>query len=242
MGRLALAGGSSFLGTGGPPPLEAEAERVEVSTEYGPVALLEAGDFVYLQRHGLDGYTPPHLIEHRANVTALRELGCDRVLAISSVGSLHREIGVGTFVCPDDFIALGLTTSAFDDERGHRVPGFDPAWRRRALDAWTERDGGPLRDGGVYWQTTGPRFETRAEIGLISAHASVVGMTVAAECVVAGELGLPYAVICAVDNLANGVAPGPLTIEELSQARDANRERLAATLQRVLPKLREAVA
>lgn len=144
---------------------------------------------------------------------------------------------MGTILCPDDFIALQLGLSAFDDARGHRVPGFDAAWRRRALAAWIEHDEGPLREGGVYWQTIGPRFETPAEIRLISAHADVVGMTIAAECIVAGELGLPYAVFCAVDNLANGVAPRPLTQIELEAGREQNRKRLLTVLEAVLPAL-----
>ena len=237
MGRLALAGGSSFLGSGGAPPFEADLERIEVPTEYGSVAVLESGDFVFLQRHGLDDYLPPQRIDHRANVAALLALGCDRVLAISSVGSLHSELGVGTIVCPDDFIALHLGISAFGDARGHRVPGFDAAWRDTLLAAWTEHDPGPLRDGGVYWQTVGPRFETAAEVRLISAHASVVGMTIGAECIVAGELGLPYAAFCAVDNLANGVAASPLAEAEFESGREQNRNRLLTVLEAVLPAL-----
>ena len=73
------------------------------------------------------------------------------------------------------------------------------------LDAWAGGRRGALRDGGVYWQTIGPRFETPAEIRLIAAHADLVGMTIASECIVAGELGLAYAAVCVVDNLANGI-------------------------------------
>ena len=79
-----------------------------------------------------------------------------------------------------------------------------------------------LRDGGVYWQAPGPRLETRAEIGLIAAHADVIGMTVASECIVAGELGLAYAAICMVDNLANGVAGlSDLTLEDWTRQRES---------------------
>ena len=91
------------------------------------------------------------------------------------------------------------------------------------LDAWAgERRSAP-RDGGVYWQTIGPRFETPAEIRLIAAHADVVGMTIASECVVAGELGLAYAALCVVDNLANGLGAGRSTVAELEADRSANR-------------------
>ena len=88
-----------------------------------------------------------------------------------------------------------------------------------------------VRDGGVYWQARGPRLETPAEIRLIAAHADVIGMTIASECVVAGELGLRYAAVCVVDNLANGVAESELTIDELEQGRERNlRPRLRSAL------------
>ena len=75
------------------------------------------------------------------------------------------------------------------------------------IEAWAAGGEAP-RDGGVYWQAIGPRFETPAEIRLIAAHADVVGMTIASECIVAGELGLDYAALCMVDNLANGLGRG----------------------------------
>jgi 5'-methylthioadenosine phosphorylase len=131
-----------------------------------------------------------------------------------------------------------VTVITFDDPRGHAMPGFDPAWRAEVLGAWAASGiGRPLRDGGVYWQANGPRFETVAEIGLIAAHADLVGMTLASECIVAGELGLPYAAICIVDNLANGVAAQPLSPAELERHREANALHLRDALEAVLPEL-----
>jgi 5'-methylthioadenosine phosphorylase len=167
----------------------------------------------------------------------LLEAGCDRVLALGSVGGLHRELGVGTFVCPDDFIALHAGKSAFDDRRSHTVPGFDAEWRARIVGAWSAAAEDPLRDGGVYWEAIGPRFETPAEIRLIARHADVIGMTIASESVIAAELGLPYAVVCIVDNLANGVGERELTVEEFRAGRDRNRERLAAAVGAIVPEL-----
>jgi len=195
---------------------------------------LDVGDAVLIPRHG-DPYVQPHRIDHAANLRRLGDAGCDRVLALGSVGGLRRELGVGTFVCPDDFIALHAGKSAFDDRRSHRVPGFDTRWRRRLLSAWSENADVALRDGGVYWESVGPRFETPAEIRLIAQHADVIGMTIASECVIAGELGLPYAAICIVDNLANGVGERELTVEEFQAGRAQNRERLSAALAAILP-------
>jgi len=222
MGRLAVVLGSNGLGPGG--------EDV--------AATAAAHGAVTAQRHdGACAYSLPHRIDHAANLHALVDQGCDRVLAIGSVGSLHAELGVGSFVCPDDFIALQLGLTTLEDIRAHRLPGFDRVWRERILAAWQGSQGPALRDGGVYWQTIGPRFETPAEIRLMAEHADLVGMTIASECIVAGEIGLPYAAICLVDNLANGIGPGPLGVEALERDRAANVVRLRDALDALLPGL-----
>ena len=221
MRQLAVILGSGAAGPGG--------EEVAAAAERAAVVL---------QRHGsADAFVLPDRIDHAANLRSLVEAGCERVLAICSVGSLDAGLAVGSFVCPHDFIALQVTVTIFDDPRGHATAGFDPAWRGEVLAAWEGSEAGPLRDGGVYWQTNGPRFETPAEIGLIAAHADLVGMTLASECIVAGELGLPYAAVCVVDNLANGIGGQPLSPAELEGHRERNAARLRDSLAAVLPKL-----
>lgn len=221
MGRLAVVLGSNATGPHG-------AEIAAAAAEHGAAVV---------QRHGSgEGYVLPHEIDHAANLGHLREQGCDRVLAIASVGSLRPEIEVGSFLCPDDFVALGVGLTSRADASAHMAPGFDRGWRREVIAAWREA-GLPLREGGVYWQTTGPRFETAAEIRLLAAHAEVVGMTIGAECTIAGELGLAYATVCVVDNLANGLAPEPLGIEQIEAVREANAVRLRDALATVLPLL-----
>jgi 5'-methylthioinosine phosphorylase len=194
-------------------------------------------DALFLQRHGTDAYVLPHRIDHVGNMRTLVEAGCERVLAIGSVGGLRSELRPGTLICPDDFVALGAGPAAADDERAHSVPRFDDDWRRRVLGAWGDRVGGEVVDGGVYWQTRGPRLETPAEVRLIAAHAHVVGMTIASECIAASDLGLSYAAICVVDNLANGVGDRELTMEELLAGRARNRDAMAASLVRLVPAL-----
>jgi 5'-methylthioinosine phosphorylase len=223
MGRLAVVLGSNATGPG--------SERLP--------AALAGHDAELLQRHGGErgSYVPPHRIDHAANLRSLLAAGCDRVLAICSVGSLREEIAVGSLVCPDDFIALQLGITTFDDAHGHMPPGFDREWRARVLAASRSGGADALEDGGVYWQTIGPRFETPAEIRLLATHADLVGMTMASECVVAGELGLPYAAVCVVDNLANGVGAAPLDVEELEADRARNAARLADVLEALLPEL-----
>ncbi len=221
MGRLAVILGSNALGPGG-------EEIAAAAAEHGAAIV---------QRHGAAGaYVLPHAIDHAANLRPLVEQGCDRVLAIGSVGSVSPELPVGSLVCPDDFIALHVGISVFADARAHSAPGFDPRWRGEMIEAWTAGGQAP-HDGGVYWQALGPRFETPAEIRLIAPHADVIGMTIASECIVAGELGLEYAALCVVDNLANGLADGGLDVAALEDDRLANATRLREGLAAVLPQL-----
>jgi 5'-methylthioadenosine phosphorylase len=221
MGRLAVILGSNALGPGG-------GEIAAAAAEHGAAIA---------QRHGgTDAYVLPHEIDHAANLRPLAEQGCDRVLAIASVGSLRTDLPVGSLICPDDFIALHVSDSIFTDPRAHSAPSFAAHWRAELLAAWAEGDEAPV-DGGVYWQTIGPRFETPAEIRMIAPHADVVGMTIASECVIAGELGLEYAALCVVDNLANGLAEGELSVAEMEADRIINATRLRDGLAAVLPRL-----
>lgn len=220
MGRLAVILGTNALGPGGEEITAAAAEQ----------------GAAIVQRHGSDGFVLPHEIDHEANLRPLLEQGVDRVLAIGSVGSLRGELGVGSLVCPDDFIALNLGDSIFADARAHSAPRFSERWREQVIAAWSEGGQAP-RDGGVYWQARGPRFETAAEIRLMAAHADVVGMTIASECVVAGELGLDYAALCIVDNLANGLAEEVVSTAGMEADRLINAERLREGLAAVLPRL-----
>ncbi len=222
MGRLAVILGTNALGPGG--------EEIAAAAAAQGAAIVQ-------RHHGGEEFVLPHAIDHEANLRPLLEQGCDRVLAIGSVGSLRpEELGVGALVCPDDFVALNLGDSIFDDARAHSAPGFDRRWREEVIAAWSEGGQAP-RDGGVYWQARGPRFETPAEIRLMAAHADVVGMTIASECVVAGELGLDYAALCVVDNLANGLSEETVSTAAMEADRLINAERLREGLEAVLPRL-----
>ncbi len=236
MGRLALIGGHSILGH----EPDAGMRELTVRTAHGEVDVLESDSHVLLQRHGLKAYRTARRVDHRANFAALAELGCDRALAVASVGGLRTELGVGTFLCPDDFIALQLGISYSDQHDGERVPAFDGSWRERIVTAWRRHAEVEMRDGGIYWQTVGPRFETPAEIRMMASFADVVGMTVASECVLAGELGIAYAAVCVVDNLANGVGGAPLAVEDFEAGKSLNRRRLLAALTPIAAELGDA--
>jgi 5'-methylthioinosine phosphorylase len=205
----------------------------------GTVEALDCGDFVALSRHGHSHFVPAHLIDHHATITALAELGCNRLVALASTGSLHPDWAVGTIVAPDDFLGLQVAPSFFDDARGHTVPGFDPEWRSEILAAWRAVANPAIVDGGVYAQTPGPRFESPAEVRMLASFGDLVGMTLIAEAVLAREAGIRYAAICSVDNLANGLDDEPLTVEVFQANKAANEERMARATEALIARLLE---
>jgi 5'-methylthioadenosine phosphorylase len=236
--RLALIHGNSL--PEGFEPVEGE----QVSFDAGgalPVEAIDGGDIVAIARHGFDRSIPAHLVDHRANITAACELGCNRVLAIGSAGSLDRDLKVGTLICPEDFYAPDIAPTFYRDPQAHSVPGFDEEWRRIVISAWSSLAESELVDGGIYAQTLGPRLETPTEVRVLGEIADMVGMTIAAEAVLAGEAALAYAAVCTIDNLANGVLDKRLTIDEYRRGRDRTAKTLVAGLEYVLPALAKSL-
>ena len=221
---------------------DSEFARDGRRVEHAGVAMLAVGDTLVLQRHGLDAWSPPHRIDHRAHVAALLAAGVTHVLALSSVGSLRIDWPVGTVALASDFYAPAVTLPFHDDLRSHQVPGFEPGWSATVRDTWRASTSTPIIDDAVYAQTPGPRFETPAEVRALARVADLVGMTVASECTLASEVGLPYAAVCVVDNLANGLGDGVLTMDEFQAGVARNRARLIADLDAVIPRLAQVVA
>lgn len=168
---------------------------------------------VLVNRH--HGARPPHMVDHRQHMMMLKELGVDEIFGICSVGSMKKGLKLGTFVVPDDYIHFWPPT-LFDSEMKHIVPQLDENVRKRLLGA-LKRLGLKAKDGGVYWEARGPRFETPAEIRMMANFADVVGMTAASEATLAHEAGMRYAFVCTVDNYANGI-DGAVSHEKLMQA------------------------
>ncbi|MBF0456105.1 MAG: MTAP family purine nucleoside phosphorylase [Magnetococcales bacterium] len=228
--KLAIIGGTSLLESdlfkGGTP--------ITVDTPYGSVTLLSRGETLFLQRHGLESYTPPHQINHHANLKALQMAGASHILSVGSVGGMRPETPPGRVLIPDDFFAPNLAPTFFEDAQGHQPPGFNLPWRRALLALWQQSALPSPIDGGVYWQTTGPRFETPAEISFYQPHVHVVGMTVASETILAGELNLPLAALCMIDNYANGVSDETLTFQSFKAQVRANEAQLVHIIQTLM--------
>lgn len=222
---IGLIGGSGLR----EPTFLASGEARPVATPYGPpsdalVHGTHAGArVVFLARHGEGHRIPPHRLNHRANLWALRDLGVTRILATASTGSLKKPIRPGSFVVPHDFVAFWDIPTFHDDDVLHATPALDEDLRG-ALVAAAKASRGSVRGKGIYVQTSGPRLETRAEIAHFATLGDVVGMTMASEATLAAELGIPYACLCSVDNYCNGIADRPLTYAEIARTQAKNLE------------------
>jgi 5'-methylthioadenosine phosphorylase len=211
--RLGIISGTIFLRTEG--ILDHPEER-RIETEFGPAQVFLTEGVAFISRHGTDdaAYILPHRINHPANFLALKSLGVKEAIAVNSTGSLKRTLKPGMLVVPDDFILLAPGPTVFHDQPVHVTPTIDEGVRRKWLEA-ARVCGIDVVDGGVYWQTAGPRFETKAEIRFMAQAADLVGMTMASEAVVARELDMAYASLCSVDNYAHGLATEAITMDEV---------------------------
>lgn len=184
-------------------------EEIEVNTPFG-VAEVDLGywkgaKIALIQRHGKNRKKPPHMINHPANFSAFKYLGVDKVIGLGSAGCLKEDIEIPALIIPHDYIDLFSSATVFNDSLVYITPGFDEDLRRVLIETAKELSPFPVIEKGVYFQTRGPRLETKAEIAMIRNFADCVGMTAGSEATVAKELGIRYAVICTLDNYAHGI-------------------------------------
>ncbi|HPD57409.1 MAG TPA: MTAP family purine nucleoside phosphorylase, partial [Smithellaceae bacterium] len=193
-----------------------EAKPKIQDNEFGRAAVYLADGIALILRHGDDPnhHILPHMINHRANMKALKEIGASEVIGINSTGSLKKELSPGTIVIPDDFLTLTATPTIFQDSVVHITPSLNETIRQKLIKA-ANNCSIPVVTKATYWQTHGPRLETKAEIKMMANFADIVGMTMANEAVIAMELGIPYASACSVDNYGHGLLEKPLSLEEI---------------------------
>lgn len=198
-------------------------------------------EIVFLARHGAAHSVPPHLVNYRANIWALKELGVERVLATAAVGSLNEGIAPGSFVLVDQFLDFTKNRlSTFFDGGELGVTHTDmtypycPNLRGILVEAAKPLDI-TVHKTGNYVCTEGPRFETPAEIRMYKIlGGDLVGMTSVPEVVLAREAGLCYATIGMVTNFAAGISPIELTHKEVLEVMAANGENLSNLLMKTV--------
>ena len=190
--------------------------QVKNRNQYGEVLLTVTDHMVFIVRHGNDPaeYILPHRINHLANLQALKDMGVTEVIGINSTGSLKKNLYPGMIVIPDDFITLSTTPTIHQDKLAHITPSLDESVRLKLMTA-ARNINLDIVETGIYWQVTGPRLETKAEIRMMANYADIVGMTMASEAVIALEMGMPYASACSIDNYGNGLVEKPLSLEEI---------------------------
>jgi len=242
---LAIIGGSGLtrLST------LAVAHREVVRTPYGEPssALLfvqiAGRDTVFLARHGHGHTIPPHRVNYRANVWALKSVGASAVLAVASVGGI-RGVSPGELVLPHQLIDYTQNREgSFFDGGDRRVVHVDfthpysPTLRDKCLTA-ARVAGIMLTDGGVYGAVSGPRLETAAEIDRLERDgATLVGMTGMPEAALAREQALPYVAIAVVVNHAAGRADSAdaISMDGIARVLETAMDKVRALLEHVVP-------
>ncbi len=221
-----------------------------VGTPYGePSAPLIHGriygaNVIFLPRHGDGHKVPPHLINYRANLWALKDAGVKSVIAIAAVGGIAKALTPGAVAVPDDVIdyTFGREHTFFDGVRTalQHVDFSEPYTPalRRALLASGRKAGVRLVDGGVMGVTQGPRLESPAEIARMKRDGcAMVGMTGMPEAVLAREAGLDYAALAVSVNWAAGLGSGDIH-GEIERSIAAGMGKVRAVLAKALPALK----
>ena len=242
MKSIGIIGGSGVYS----PDFMEKAEEVNVKTEFGDVSLtkglLKGKSAYFLTRHGKHHTIPPHRINYKANISALHNLGVERIVATAAVGSINKEFYPGTFVVLNQFLDFTKSREEtfFSNNKVVHTDCTDPYCPEISgiIKSAMEYYGYPYHFGGTYVATEGPRFETRAEIkayGILGGD--VVGMTGVPEIVLAKELGMCYASIAVVTNFAAGISDHMLSHKEVVDKMAELNEKLRNILSFVVPKI-----
>ncbi len=223
--KFGIIGGTGFY----EPGLLDEERELTVKTPYGAatlkVGLYQGKEVIFLPRHGKSHMIPPHLINYRANIWALREIGATKVIATAAVGSLQEDLRPGEIVLVDQL--LDFTKSrpqTFFEGGGAGVLHVDmtspycPSLHEDIYQV-ARRIQLHVHRTGTYVCTEGPRYETPAEIRMFRMlGGDVVGMTSVPEVVLAREATLCYATLALITNYAAGISLRPLSHQEVVEA------------------------
>ena len=241
--RIAIIGGSGIYDPG----MCEKSEKIKVYTPFGaPSAPITIGEYkginiAFIPRHGEKHSIPPHSINYRANIWALKEIGVERILAPSAVGSLQENIKPGDFVIPDQFIdrTWGRAGTFYDGGQVCHISMADPFCPELANIIYNTALSIGLRihKGGTYVCIQGPRFSTRAESKLFrSWGAHIIGMTLIPEVNLAREVRMCYSTIAMVTDY-DVWAEKPVSAEEVVKTMNENVEKVKKLLANLIPKI-----
>jgi 5'-deoxy-5'-methylthioadenosine phosphorylase len=222
---LAVIGGSGLYSLGGDFSLE---EQVSRDTPFGDTSadILQGHwhdiPLVFLPRHGPGHRVPPHRVNYRANIWALKQLGVARIIAVNAVGGITSDMPPLTLALPDQVIdySSGREHTFFDGDDA-QVTHVDFSWPysaelRGILMEVGLQMGQPLAASGTYGSTNGPRLESAAEIiRMRNDGCNLVGMTGMPEAALARELEIDYACLALVVNWAAGVGGSHISMQDI---------------------------
>lgn len=209
MPRTAIIGGSGLEA------LLQSSKTLRLETPYGtspPISIGSIGpdEIAFLRRHGPKHDLPPHKVNYRANLQALRQLGTERIIATNAVGAINPAYNPGSLVIPQDIIDMtkSRNNTYFDSSPVTHIDVTEPYCPeiRRVLTDCCRSRGVESRNDSVLVATEGPRYETPAEIRMFrKLGGDIVGMTGAPEAFLARELEMCYSSICFISNKAAGM-------------------------------------
>lgn len=224
--EFAVIGGTGMTEIEGLEVIHREVVHTPYGEPSGPVThgMIEGKRIVFLARHGYTHTIPPHRINYRANLWALKSLGVEKIVAIAAVGGITPEMAPTRLAVPDQIIdyTYGRAHTFFEDGLTH-VTHVDFSWpycqdMRIALLAAAECANLDVVPRGTYAATQGPRLESAAEIARLERDGcDVVGMTAMPEASLARELGLCYASCAVVANWAAGKESKEISMDEIRQ-------------------------
>ncbi|MEB4592575.1 S-methyl-5'-thioinosine phosphorylase [Candidatus Thiothrix sp. Deng01] len=224
--EFAVIGGTGMTEIEGLEVIHREVVHTPYGEPSGPVThgMIEGKRIVFLARHGYTHTIPPHRINYRANLWALKSLGVEKIVAIAAVGGITPEMAPTRLAVPDQIIdyTYGRAHTFFEDGLTH-VTHVDFSWpycqdMRIALLTAAECANLDVVPRGVYAATQGPRLESAAEIARLERDGcDVVGMTAMPEASLARELCLCYASCAVVANWAAGKESKEISMDEIRQ-------------------------
>lgn len=242
--RVGVFGGSGFYS------FLDDIEEVKVDTPYGdpsgPVSIgrVEGIDVAFLPRHGPDHHLPPHIINYRANVWALKDLGVERIIGPCAAGSLSRDVKPGSFVISDQLVdrTTGRKDTFYDGPTTTHVSFADPycpEMREHAIKAARDENI-EVHERGTVVTIQGPRFSTRAESKWFQdAGWEVINMTQYPEAYLARELEICYVNIALITDYDVGVPgeSGAVSHEEVLKVFNENNAKLRGLLFSLVPRI-----
>lgn len=246
MTKIAIIGGSGLED----PHILHDAKRITLQTPYGDPSsdficgTIDNVEVVLLSRHGREHTIPPSQVNNRANISAIHQLGCTHIVATTACGSLRENINRGDLVILDQFIdftrhrAITFFDSFAPNEMKHTpmADPFDQSLRKKLITAG-EHLSLKLHQEGCVVTIEGPRFSTRAESRMFRTWgADIINMSTAPECILANEIGIPYAAIAmATDYDSWKQEETAVSWEEILKVFGQNVHNVIALLQKVIP-------